>query len=170
MKITTPRLIIRPFTSSDFPELEKLLSIPEIPEWTLEKEKIQDFLNTQIAQYQKMDIIHGVVCFGIFDREGHILGAAGAGEQVDFGETEIFYQILESERGKGYAVEAAKAMTEWAMRQYDIPYLMGTVKMGNRASQSVLEKCGYKFIEERELFIPDTGETTRFKYYRYYRT
>jgi RimJ/RimL family protein N-acetyltransferase len=70
MKITTPRLIIRPFTSSDFPELEKLLSIPEIPEWTLEKEKIQDFLNTQIAQYQKMDIIHGVVCFGIFDREG----------------------------------------------------------------------------------------------------
>jgi hypothetical protein len=37
------------------------------------------FLDCQISNYAKMDIIYGIVCMGIFDKAGgKVIGAAGA--------------------------------------------------------------------------------------------
>ena len=170
MEIITPRLIIRPFTECDLPEFKKLLDIPEVPGWQLQKDRSADFLRWHISNYTAMDIIHGIVCFGIFDREtGSVLGAVGAGEHDDLHETEIFFNLLPAARGNGYATEAARAVTRWALSNYDIPYLIGTASVDNIASQKVLENCGYRFIDERCLLIHITGEEHWYKYNRYYR-
>jgi RimJ/RimL family protein N-acetyltransferase len=167
--ILTDRLIIRPFTESDLPQCEKLLDIPEVPGWQMQKDHSAGFLGWQISNYKAMDIIQGIVCFGIFDRQtGCVLGAIGAGEHDDLHETEIFYNLLPAARGNGYATEAARAVTRWAFANYPLPYLIGTTTVDNVASQKVLERCGYQFIDERSLLVHISGQSYVFKYYRCY--
>lgn len=169
MKIETKRLIIRPFTPDDLPEFRKLLAIGELPGWVMQQNRAENFLNWQISNYEKMDIVNGAVCFGIFDKtDGRILGNTGAGEHDDLHEPEIFYALLTSERGKGYAAEAAEALTEWIFANYDIPYLIGTAEESNTASQRVLEKCGYTCINTQTLKVHIMNESYSFRYYRRY--
>lgn len=169
MQIITDRLIIRTFEESDINEFEKLLDIPEVPGWQMQKNNSCEFLRWQISNYKTMDIINGIVCLGIFDKEnGNILGSVGAGEHDDLHETEIFYNLLPKARGKGYATEATKAVTTWALRNYNIQYIIGTAGTNNIPSQKVLEKCGYKFIKEKTLLVHITNEKHVFKYYKCY--
>lgn len=170
MQIMTDRLIIRSFEEADLPQFEELLDIPEVPGWQMQKSRSEDFLRWQISNYKAMDIINGAVCFGCFEREtGNILGAVGAGEHDDLHETEVFYQLLPEARGKGYAVEAAKAVTKWALDNYDIPYIIGTAVVDNIPSQKVLEKCGYELVDIKTLLVHITNQKYIFKYYRCYR-
>ena len=81
---------------------------------------------------------------------------------------EIFYSLLPGVRGKGYAKEAAKAVTEWALGTYHIPYIIATVEVDTIASQKVVESCGYTFIDQRALMVHILGERRVFRYYRRY--
>lgn len=83
-----------------------------------------------------------------------ILGTVGAGEHDDLHEPETFYNSLQEVRENGYAPEAVKAVTDWAFQSFDIGYLIGTANKANIASQKVLERCGYTFINEQQLLTP----------------
>jgi len=167
MRIETDRLIIRPFIYDDLPAFKKLLDIPEVTGWGMQKDRAEDFLNWYITNYDNMDIIAGIVCFGVFDKSGNVLGAVGAGEHDDLHETEIFYNLLPEARGNGYATEAVKAVTNWVFANYHIPYIIGTVKTDNIPSQRVLEHCGYQYVENITLLVHIEGKSYDFKYYRY---
>jgi len=163
-------LVIRSFEESDLPEFEKLLMMPEVPGWYLQRERAADFLRWHIANYEAMDIIHGIVCFGIFDpATGQVLGAVGAGEHDDLHETEIGINLLPSARGNGYAVEATVALTSWVFANATLPYLIATVAIENLPSRRAIERCGYQLIDERLLLVHVTGEQHHFRYYRLYR-
>ena len=165
----TERLIIRKFEETDLNKFKILLDIPEIPGWQMQKNRPKEFLKWHISNYDKMDIINNIVCFGIFNKNNNILGAVGAGKHDDLKETEIFYNLLPSERGKGYATEAAKIITVWAIENYEIPYIIGTTEIKNIKSQIVLENCGYKYIDEKILLVHIENKKYRFKYYRHYK-
>lgn len=166
MRIDTERLVIRPFEPCDLAQFRLLLDIPELEGWRMQKNRAEAFLNWQIGNYTAMDIVHGAVCFGIFDREGNILGAAGAGEHDDLHEPEVFYHLLPGARGRGIATEACAAVTEWALREYDIPCIIGTAAVDNFASRRVLEKCGYELADTRRLKVHILDEDYEFAYYR----
>jgi RimJ/RimL family protein N-acetyltransferase len=128
---------------------------------------IPGFLNWQISNYKNPDVVNSILGLGIFNKiNGEIIGHAGIGQHDDLGETEIFYSILIKDRKKGYGTEAAKAVTQWALKTFDIPYIIGTASVDNIPSQRILEKCGYLFIDERELTVHILGKIFRFKYYR----
>ncbi len=81
MRIETDRLLIRPFTAQDLDEFRKLLDIPEVEGWRRERSNAKAFLDWHISNYARMDVIHGIVCLGVFETtSGRVLGAAGAGE------------------------------------------------------------------------------------------
>jgi RimJ/RimL family protein N-acetyltransferase len=169
MRIETDRLVIRPFAAHDLDGFRRLLDIPEVTGWQMKKGNAKGFLDWQISNYARMDIVHGIVCFGVFDRtSGDVLGAAGAGEHDDLHESELFYNLLPEARGHGYAREAAQAVTAWALVQYPIPYLIATVRTDNMASRKVVESCGYVFVDERRLKVHILGECFVFRYYRRY--
>lgn len=169
MEITTDRLVIRTFTADDLPEFRKLLDIPEVGGWQMQKNRAREFLDWHLSNYEKMDITHGIVCLGIFDKAtGAILGSVGAGEHDDLHEPEIFYALLPKARGKGYAKEAARAVTEWALQRFDLPYIIATTAVDNIASQKVLEHCGYELVDERNLKVHILDKRADFKYYRRY--
>ena len=64
---------------------------------------------------------------------------------------EIGYGIQPEYEGRGYTTEALQALTKWAFGQKDVVFVEAETAPDNRASQRVLEKCG---------FVPDgtTGE------------
>ena len=64
---------------------------------------------------------------------------------------EIGYGVLPEYEGQGYTTEAVQAMTAWAFKQKDVVFVEAETEAENKASQRVLEKCG---------FVPDgtTGE------------
>lgn len=164
MKIVTERLIIRSLCEADYPEVERILN-------DVQKSCFgggRGFLNWLISQYAAMDITTGLLSFGIFERRtGTFIGTIGVGDHDDLHEPEIFYHLSPEHRGRGYATEAAKAVTSWAFETYDIEYLIGTAAVDNVSSQHVLERCGYQFIEVRSLLVHVTAERYDFKYYRY---
>lgn len=64
---------------------------------------------------------------------------------------EIGYGVLPEYEGQGYTTEAVQAMTQWAFQQKDVVFVEAETDPENKASQRILEKCG---------FVPDgtTGE------------
>lgn len=56
---------------------------------------------------------------------------------------EIGYGIQSDYEGNGYTTEALRAMTQWAFSQKDVVFVEAETVPDNRASQRVLEKCGF---------------------------
>ena len=56
---------------------------------------------------------------------------------------EIGYGIQPAYEGCGYATEALKAMTQWAVQQKEVVFVEAETAPDNKASQRVLEKCGF---------------------------
>lgn len=71
------------------------------------------------------------------------------------------YGVLPEYEGNGYTTEAVKAMTQWAFGNSDVAFVEAETEPGNKASQRVLEKCGFtpdgegkegpRFVLERPL-------------------
>ncbi|MCI9068305.1 MAG: GNAT family N-acetyltransferase [Lachnospiraceae bacterium] len=166
MKILTERLMIRDLCEADHPEFERTLN-------DVQKSCFgsgMGFLNWLISQYSAMDITNGLLSFGIFERRTEkFIGTIGVGDHYDLHEPELFYHLLPEHRGHGFATEAAKEVTRWALENYEIEYLIGTAAIDNVRSQHVLERCSYQFVEVRSLSVHVTNERYDFKYYRYYR-
>ncbi len=59
------------------------------------------------------------------------------------GSVEIGYGIAEESQGHGYATEAVDAATAWALKQPGVCRVNAETEPENRASQRVLEKCGF---------------------------
>ncbi|MGI5959957.1 MAG: GNAT family N-acetyltransferase [Massiliimalia sp.] len=167
MKRFTQRLVIRNLCESDYPEFERTLN--DIQKSCFGNGK--GFLDWLILQYSHMDIANGTICFGMFHKQTEkLVGTIGVGEHDDLHEPEIFYYLLPEYRGYGFATEAAKEITRWALENYDIPYLIGTVAVDNVKSQYVLERCGYQLVDTRSLLVHLEKERYDFKYYRYDKT
>ena len=75
------------------------------------------------------------------------------------GVVEIGYGILEEYQGQGYATEAIDATVVWALKQSNVTRVEAETEPDNRASQRVLEKCGFlpsgTFGEEGPRFFQD---------------
>lgn len=59
------------------------------------------------------------------------------------GSVEIGYGIEEKYQGQGFASEAVSAVVDWALDQPGIRRVEAETEPDNRASQRVLEKCGF---------------------------
>lgn len=159
--------MIRNLREADYPEFERVLN--DVQKSCFGSGK--GFLDWLISQYPAMDIMNGLFSFGIFEKQtGKFMGTIGVGNHDDLHEPEIFYHLLAEYRGCGFATEAAREVTGWALENYDIPYLIGTVAVDNIKSQRVLERCGYQLVDVRSLLVHITNERQDFKYYRYYKT
>lgn len=72
----------------------------------------------------------------------HIGDLSFKGLQPD-GSAEIGYGILDKFCGKGYATEAVHAAVNWALEQPAVTRVEAETEPNNKASQRVLEKCGF---------------------------
>ena len=79
----------------------------------------------------------------IESRDGIHIGDLSFKGLMPDGSVEIGYGISEEFQGKGFAAEAVDAAVSWALKQPDVKCVEAETEPDNRASQRVLEKCGF---------------------------
>jgi RimJ/RimL family protein N-acetyltransferase len=100
--------------------------------------------------------------FGILERESEaaVGGCAFKGPPDANGVVEIAYGIEEAYRGRGYAKEAAAALTEFALGA-GARHVIAHTRPENGASPRVLEHCG--FVCVGEVIDPEDGLVWRWE-------
>lgn len=104
--------------------------------------------------------LHG---FRIVLREdGSEVGHAGfKGPPNQEGIVELAYGISPSHQGRGYATEAAAALTAFARQATGVQAVQAHTKPDNDASARVLTKCGFRWIGE--VIDPEDGLVWRWE-------
>ena len=68
---------------------------------------------------------------------------------------EVGYGLLPEERGKGYAIEAVRAVFDWARQEHGIRRFRASVAPDNQPSLRLIGKLGFRRIGEQ--WDPDDG-------------
>ncbi|MEV5981994.1 GNAT family N-acetyltransferase [Streptomyces sp. NPDC052114] len=64
---------------------------------------------------------------------------------------EVGYDLAEAARGRGYATEALRSLSGWALRQPGVTSLLAVIEATNTASQGVVTRAGYVRLADRDV-------------------
>jgi len=148
--LTTERLVLRPFEPSDAPAVHAACQDPGIPRWTSVPSPYgvgdaEHFVGTVVPGSWRDDTAYH---FAVVSRaDGSLVGATGL---VRLGrlhtperQAELGYWTAKEHRGRGYTVEAARAVLRWAFRELGVERLEWHAEAGNEASRAVARKLGF---------------------------
>ncbi|MET7735650.1 GNAT family N-acetyltransferase [Streptomyces sp. NPDC005402] len=97
--------------------------------------------------------------FGLFAlvrrQDGRAIGGMGFhGAPDEDGRAEVGYDLAPSARGQGYATEALRALSDWALARDDVRSLCATIEPDNAASQRVIARAGFAraSVEEEQVY------------------
>ena len=153
--LETDRLILRPFELSDADALFEMDKNPEVHKYLWNKpytkiEEIQDYIKMVQQQY----IDHGIGRFSTIVKEtGELIGWTGikfVTNHIENGNTNFYdygYRLNEKFWNKGYATEASKAWLNYGFNQMKIDKMNAYTHAENGASNHVLQKVGFNFME-----------------------
>ncbi len=157
--LETERLRLREITPDDAPFLLELLNSPG---WHT---NIGDRGVHNLDDARKYAIYRiWLICrlkgfsFNLLERktDSALLGMCGLIKRDFLDDVDIGYALLPQYFGQGYAVEAAKAVSNFAKETLKLPRLAAITIESNKPSQRVLEKIGLRF--ERMIAVPDDEE------------
>jgi RimJ/RimL family protein N-acetyltransferase len=152
--LTTARLALSPLTAND------AAFFYELSDYRMEEQRVSGaewptpFLTEAMGRFgtdwANEGIGYHLVRLG--DGSGTAIGIAGVrfGALDSTGNLNVYYNIVESERGKGYAVEATRAALEvrGAAGHGELPVL-ALIRQENAASRRVAQRLGFRWAEGR---------------------
>jgi ribosomal-protein-alanine N-acetyltransferase len=141
--LETARLILRPLTDADIPELVPLIGAREVATTTLriphpyEEKHAWEFL----ASIPKENELRLIVTL---KADGKLCGGIGLHPQMQHHHAELGYWIGVPYWGNGYATEAAHAVVRHGFEEVKLNRIFATHFKGNKASGNVLRKLGMR--------------------------
>ncbi len=143
MEIITPRLTLKPVIETDIGLYREMFTCPVTTRFLPEgkpysAKQIDKYLRQRIAHWQK-----GFGTFTVFEQKsGKRIGYSGVEESPQKEYCDIRYGIERSCTGKGYAVEAARAVLEFTSALGMHNRIYGAVLPDNQGSLKILQKLG----------------------------
>lgn len=141
--IASDSLVLVPLREADADRLAGLLGDPVLREW-LQAENVED-LRDRFKRWESGRSPDGreswLNWIASSRRDDRALGWVQA--TMSGGVAVIAYATLPSERGRGVATEAVRAVTRWLHEQPGITAVEAAIDPENRASQSVAAKAGF---------------------------
>jgi RimJ/RimL family protein N-acetyltransferase len=106
----------------------------------------------------KMHSEKGFSLYLVVDKAtGEKLGMSGLIRRPELDEVDLGYAFLPAYWGKGYAIEAARAVVEHARRDIGLKALAAITSPDNDSSIQLLLKLGYRFQRHMHMRPDDTG-------------
>jgi RimJ/RimL family protein N-acetyltransferase len=149
-RVVTPRLVVRCWTPSDAPLLERAIVSslghlrPYMP-WAEREPEPIDARTERLRQFRGQFDLGQDFIYGIFDEaEKECLGGTGLHTRQGPLIRELGYWIAKEHTGKGYATEACNALLQVAFRVDQVPRVEIRCEPTNVASAAVARKLGMK--------------------------
>ncbi|MGY3605033.1 GNAT family N-acetyltransferase [Bradyrhizobium sp. Leo121] len=153
--IETPRLILRSWKASDIAPNTAMLADPETARFITPDHKA---VTNETTGWRNAAVIAGhwaLYGFGMFAVEerssGRYVGRVGPWYPAGWPGFEVGWGIAKDHRGKGYAVEAARAAIDWVFANLAVDRIIHCIDPVNAASQSVARRLGAKIDGQAEL-------------------
>lgn len=149
----TPRLRIRTFGESDFENLFKLDSDPEVMRYIsdgrpMTSEEVKATLQRIISKYAEWKV------YGVWAAEkkdsNEFIGWFSLKPLPGTSEVEIGYRLLRNHWGQGYATEGAEALLKYGLRSLGLKKIVAITNTENMFSKKVLQKIGLKPVDDRK--------------------
>ncbi len=152
--LTTPTIVLRPWSSADVPALFEILQEPGIFEYfplspPPSLERTGRYIAHQLAHWQQRGCGHWAV---VTPADGRVVGWTGLEYLPELDQTEVAYLLTSRVRGRGYASQAAQAALHFGFETCRLPCIIGLVHPENAPSIRVLEKCGMLFTDQLTLW------------------
>jgi len=148
MFIETNRLILRPFSEADIPEIVRLLGDPAIAATTLNVPypySEEDARNWLAFQENERKAGAGYT-FAIARRDDNqLIGAIDIRPNARHKKAEMGYWIGKPYWGRGYATEAARAIIRFGFEELGLNRIYATHFTENPASGRVMQKAGMQY-------------------------
>jgi RimJ/RimL family protein N-acetyltransferase len=154
--IETERLLLRPWRSDDIAPNTAMLSDPGTARFITPDGKP---VTTALGGWRNAAVIaghwalHGFGMFAVEEKSsGKYVGRVGPWCPPGWPGFEVGWGIAGESRGKGYAVEAARASIDWVFATFEIDEIIHCIEPVNTASQAVARRLGASKWREAELF------------------
>src|ERR1700731_4752933 len=99
--------------------------------------------------------LHGAGMFVVEEKQsGKYAGRVGPWFPPGWPGFEVGWGIAREFRGKGYAVEAARASIDWSFATFELDQFMHCIDCENMASQAVARRLGAGKGPQADLFAP----------------
>ena len=154
--IETGRLILRQWRSDDIAPNAEMLSDPGTARFIAPDGKPP---TTEIGGWRNAAVIsghwalHGFGMFAVEERSsGNYVGRVGPWSPPGWPGFEVGWGIAREFRGKGYAVEAARASIDWVFATFETDEIIHCIESVNTPSQAVAARLGARKDREIDLF------------------
>ncbi|QOZ30307.1 GNAT family N-acetyltransferase [Bradyrhizobium sp. CCBAU 53421] len=144
--IETARLILRPWRASDIAENTRMLSDPETARFITPDHQP---VTSELKGWRNAAVISGhwaLYGFGMFAVEekssGRYIGRVGPYCPPEWPGFEVGWGIAKECRGRGYAVEAARAAIDFVFANFTVDRIIHCIDPANVASQAVARRLG----------------------------
>lgn len=156
-RLSTDRLVLRPFTLSDGPVVEELAGAREVADTTLAMPHPYPAGGgaAWIAGHEDNWSRNSVLALAVCDRRSqNLLGAVSLHVDEMHRHGEIGYWIGAKYWGNGYATEAARAMVDYGFTELGLHRVQARHFVRNPASGRVLQKLGMTLEgTHRDLYV-----------------
>ena len=144
--IETARLILRPWRATDIARNTVMLGDPEVARFITPDRKP---VTEPMAGWRNAAIMAGhwaLYGFGMFVVEekasAKFVGRVGPFYPPVWPGFEVGWGIASEFRGKGYAIEAARASIDWSFATFELDEIVHCIDPENAASQAVARRLG----------------------------
>ena len=154
--IETERLTLRPWRGADIAPNTAMLADSASGRFiTADNKPVTDaFVGWRNAAIMAGHwALHGVGMFVVEERQtGRYVGRVGPWKPPGWPGFEVGWGIASEFRGKGYALEAARASIDWAFATFELDRIIHCIDRENTASQAVARRLGAERQGETDLF------------------
>ena len=154
--VETARLILRPWRGADIEPNTAMLADPVSGRFiTADGKPVTDaFVGWRNAAIMAGHwVLHGVGMFVVEEKSsGTYVGRVGPWCPPGWPGFEVGWGIAQEFRGKGYALEAARAAIDWSFATFEIDRIIHCIDRENTASQAVARRLGAEKEREFDLF------------------
>lgn len=157
LRLTTPRLSLRPFEPADAQRLVEIQSnwnvtrMLRLAPWPATLEAMADWVDVHGQEWRAGEAYRFAVV-----QDEQVIGCADI-DAISDGGAELGYFFDEAHWGRGYAREAARAVRDFAFDTVGVNHLVAGHASENPASGKVLQALGFRYVGEVEKFSKPHG-------------
>ncbi len=154
MKLLTERLILRPITINDGAFVFKLMNTEDWKKFIGDRnihtiqDAIQYIEEKMISQYKEVGYGNFVICHRQSQEK---LGTVGLYRRPNLEGVDIGFALLPEYYRNGYTYEASKKLLQYAQEELKLSPIQAITDVNNVASQSLIQKLGFTFIDKRKI-------------------